>query len=68
LRTWRLSSSIHRPKPSAPALFEMMVRFFTPAARTSGIRLSGLPESPKPPDMIVIPSRSSPPSAARGES
>ncbi|MNW09292.1 hypothetical protein D3C71_2062540 [compost metagenome] len=64
---WRLSSSIHRPKPSAPALFEITVRSFVPAARISGIRLSGLPDRPKPPDMMVMPSNSTPSSAAFGD-
>ena len=35
------------PKPSAPALFEMTVRSFTPDAWISGIRLSGLPNQSK---------------------
>ena len=35
---------------ATPALLEMTVRSFTPLARISGIRLSGLPERPKPPD------------------
>ena len=61
-----LSSSIHKPKPSAPALLEMTVSPPIPALRISGIRLSGLPESPKPPDMIVMPSNSSPFSAVAG--
>src|SRR3546814_3188494 len=35
----------------------MTVRPLTPDLRISGIRLSGFPESPKPPDIIVIPSK-----------
>jgi hypothetical protein len=62
----RLSSSIHSPNPSAPALFEITVSPVTPLARISGIRLSGLPDRPKPPDMIVMPSNSTPSSAAAG--
>jgi hypothetical protein len=58
--TCRLSSSIHRPKPSAPALLETMVRLRTPDRRTSGVRLSGFPLRAKPPDMMVMPSRSMP--------
>src|ERR1044072_5751196 len=50
-RTCRLSRRRHRPKQLTTALFEMTVRSFTPDALISGIRLSGLPTSPKPPDM-----------------
>src|SRR3546814_11466933 len=44
----------------------MTVRSLTPLFRISGIRLSGLPESPNPPDMIVMPSNSRSASAAAG--
>src|SRR3954447_2482743 len=43
-----------------PALLEITVRPFTPESRTAPIRLSGMPHSPKPPAMMVMPSRSSP--------
>jgi hypothetical protein len=42
----------------APQLFEMTVSLFTPASRIAAIRLSGLPERPNPPDVIVIASNS----------
>ena len=64
MRIWPLSSSTHRPKLSAPQLLEITVKPFTPASRMAGIRFSGLPDRPKPPDMIVMPSNSTPFSAA----
>jgi hypothetical protein len=60
------ASSIQRPNPSAPQLLEMTVSSFIPASRIAGMRLSGLPERPNPPDMIVMPSNSTPSSAALG--
>src|SRR5262249_157507 len=66
LAIWPLLSRTQRPKPPAPALFERTVSRFTPASHMAGIRLSGLPESPNPPDMIVIPSNSNPSKAAAG--
>ena len=47
-----------------PALLEMMVRFFTPLSRIASISAEGMPHSPNPPDMIVMPSRSRPARAA----
>src|SRR3546814_5457050 len=64
LRIWPLLRSVQRPKPSAPQLFEMIVRSLTPLASRPAIRCSGLPERPKPPDMIVMPSKRTPASAA----
>src|SRR5579875_3534414 len=43
----------------------MTVRFLTPASFSAVIRFSGLPDRPKPPDIKVMPSNSSPSSAAR---
>ena len=42
----------------------MTVRSFTPDARIASISADGMPHRPKPPDMMVMPSRSSPASAA----
>jgi hypothetical protein len=42
----------------------MTVRFFTPDRLIAGIKFSGIPERPKPPAMIVMPSNSSPSRAA----
>src|SRR6185437_11772552 len=47
-----------------PALLETIVRFFTPLSRIASISAVGMPHRPKPPDMIVMPSRSSPARAA----
>ena len=47
-----------------PALLEMMVRSFTPLSRIASISAAGMPHSPKPPDMIDMPSRSRPAKAA----
>ena len=47
-----------------PALLEMMVRSFTPLSRIASISALGMPHRPKPPDMIVMPSRSTPARAA----
>src|SRR5262245_42991753 len=38
----------------------MTVRLRAPESRSARIRFSGIPQSPKPPAMIVIPSRVSP--------
>src|SRR3954451_20429700 len=60
----RVSSSRPKPRPSMPALFEMTVRALTPDWRTASINRSGMPQSPKPPAMIVMSSRNSPANAA----
>ena len=39
-----------------PQLLEMTVRFFTPRRASSRMQFSGLPDRPKPPDMITAPS------------
>src|SRR5690349_11859245 len=44
------------PKLSTPALLLMMVRFLEPRRFKAAIRFSGMPQSPKPPIMIVAPS------------
>src|SRR4029078_5306225 len=41
-----------------------MVRFFTPESRMAWISVSGMPHRPKPPAMIIMPSLSTPASAA----
>ena len=64
LRTCRVSSSTPNPTSSMPALFEMMVSPFTPLSRMASINSAGMPHRPKPPDIIVMSSRSSPASAA----
>src|SRR6476659_1273101 len=51
-------SHVARPLPRLPALFETSVSSFTPRSTTPRISASGLPDSPKPPHMIVMPSRS----------
>jgi hypothetical protein len=45
-------------------LFEAMVRFFTPESRIAAISSSGMPQRPKPPAAMVMPSKSTPSSAA----
>ena len=47
-----------------PALLETTVRSLTPESRIASISASGMPQRPKPPDMIVMPSRSTPARAA----
>ena len=47
-----------------PALLEMTVSPVTPLSRIAAIRAEGMPHRPKPPDMIVMPSFSTPASAA----
>src|SRR6202522_4051266 len=42
--------------PSTPALLEITVRFLTPASRMASDRVSAMPQRPKPPDMIIMPS------------
>src|SRR5271154_6661231 len=51
-------SHVARPLPRLPALFETSVSSFTPRSTTPRINASGLPDSPKPPTRIVMPSRS----------
>src|SRR5580704_465877 len=63
---WRFLSNTQSPRPSAPQLFEITVRFVTPDSAIAGIRFSGLPASPNPPDMIVMPSNNTPSNAAWG--
>src|SRR5262249_40218966 len=54
--TWRFSSRTPMPKPSTPALFETIVRFFAPLRCTAAMRFSGMPHRPKPPIRTVMPS------------
>src|SRR6516225_3339950 len=49
--------------PSTPALLETTVRFFTPESRIASDRVSAMPQRPKPPDMIIMPSLRIPSSA-----
>ena len=44
------------PKSSTPALLEMQVKPLTPSLTSSAIPFSGIPQSPKPPTIKVIPS------------
>ena len=64
LLIWRVSNITPSPMPSTPALFEMTVRSFTPDFATASISASGIPHSPKPPDINVMPSLSNPSRAA----
>jgi len=64
LRICLVCSSTPNPTSSIPALLEMTVRSFTPLARIASINALGMPHSPNPPDMIVMPSRNTPASAA----
>src|SRR5262249_15954315 len=45
------------PKSSTPALLLTTVRSFVPLRRTAPMRFSGMPQSPKPPIRMVMPSR-----------
>jgi hypothetical protein len=47
-----------------PALFDTTVRPVTPLSRIASISRSGMPHRPNPPAQIVMPSNSSPSSAA----
>ena len=58
--TWRFCKSTASPCPWLPQLLLMMVRFLTPLAAMASMQASALPQRPKPPDMIVIPSCRSP--------
>ncbi|CLA33019.1 Uncharacterised protein [Mycobacterium tuberculosis] len=49
--------------PSTPALFDTTVRFLTPLSRKASDRTSAMPQRPKPPDMIIMPSFTTPSSA-----
>src|SRR5260370_32439593 len=49
--------------PSTPALFETTVRPFTPESRKARVSASGMPESPKPPAWMIMPSFRIPASA-----
>jgi hypothetical protein len=62
--TCRVCSSMPSPKSSTPALFEATVRSLTPASRIAAIRSSGMPQRPKPPAAMVMPSNRSPSSAS----
>ena len=42
--------------PSTPALFDTTVRPFTPESRIASDKVSAMPQRPKPPDMIIMPS------------
>src|SRR5579859_610191 len=44
------------PKPSTPALLETIVRSFVPLRWTAAMRFSGMPQRPKPPMRMVMPS------------
>ena len=55
------------PKSSTPQLFEAMVRSFVPASRIAAIRFSGMPQRPKPPAAIVMPSNRRPSSASAAD-
>ena len=46
--------------PSTPALLETKVRFFAPLSRTASIKVSGMPQRPKPPAISIMPSLTSP--------
>src|SRR6185312_243123 len=52
------------PASSMPALLEMIVSSFTPLSRIASISADGMPHRPNPPDMIVMPSLSTPARAA----
>ena len=65
---WPPASRMPRPKSSTPQLLETTVRSFTPASRIAAIRCSGIPQRPKPPAMMVMPSKSTPLSASRAPS
>ena len=62
----RVCSSTPRPAVSMPALLETKVRSFTPDSRIASISAEGIPQTPKPPAMMVMPSFSTPASAAAG--
>jgi len=47
------------PRPSTPALLLMVVRLFMPLRASARIRFSGIPHSPKPPNIMVAPSNTS---------
>ena len=66
--TWPFASRMPSPLSSMPQLFEMMVRSLVPLRRIAAIRFSGMPHSPKPPAIIVAPSkRSATASSALGD-
>ena len=64
MRICRVTSSSPSPASSTPALLDTTVRSFTPDSRIASISTDGMPHSPKPPDMMVIPSRSTPANAS----
>ena len=64
-RPGRCLSSTASPWPWLPQLLLMMVRFLTPLRAMASMQGSALPHRPKPPDMIVMPSRNSPPARSR---
>ena len=47
------------PSPSTPTLLLMVYRFFVPLRANARIRFSGIPQSPKPPTIMVAPSNTS---------
>src|SRR4051794_4175854 len=49
-----------RPKPSTPQLLLITVRSLTPLDLMAAMRNSGMPQRPKPPAMIVMPSNRTP--------
>src|SRR6187399_147562 len=63
LRICRVASRSPSPNPSTPALLEITVRSRAPESRNARMRFSGMPQSPNPPDITVMPSRVSPASA-----
>jgi hypothetical protein len=64
--TWLFSSGSPRPLPPTPILLDTIARSRTPLSRTASIRSRGMPQSPKPPTAIVIPSRTRSATAVRG--
>ena len=42
--------------PSTPALLDTTVSPFTPESRIASDKVSAMPQRPKPPDMIIMPS------------
>ena len=48
--------SLPRPKSSIPQLFETTVKFLGLCFTKASIRFSGIPQSPKPPTIKVLPS------------
>src|ERR1700735_3105718 len=64
LRSCRVPRRMPGPPPSTPALLEITVRSLAPDLRIAAIKLSATPQTPNPPDMIVMPSLIAPAKAA----